>query len=309
MAKYEKKDIIKIQKIYENTDISLNKLAKKEGIGKATIIKWSQDYEWVKKEKSDRLPTDQKENRPKKPTEKDSMVGKIEETEKISFAEEIIEPVLEDVEATKSHTIFTGKEKMFITYYFLYKFNIKAASLAAGYSNEREGNRILRKPKIQKIIRRIKRILIEKAGLDFTKEDLIEELFINLKKATGEIPQVKTFMVDKFDKDTTPITVRTFQGKLEDGTVVEGTEIYGELREGSFKDVVKNKINENSYQVPEEHLIRDTDLKAANMTAKLLAELFGYTDNSKLAREKFEHEKTKDKDIELEEKIEYVEDV
>ena len=41
----------------------------------------------------------------------------------------------------------------------------------------------------------------------------------------------------------------------------------------------------------------------------MISDLYGYMDNSKLAREKFEHEKTKDKEIELEEKIEYIEDV
>ncbi len=291
MAKYDDVFIKRIQGIYENTDISLNKLAKKEKIGKATIVKWSQEFNWIKKNKTDRPPTDQTENRPTKPTKNEDANQKEEEAEKISLAEEVIDPVLKEEEATRSYKVFTGKEKMFVTYYFLYKFNIKAASLSAGYSNEREGHRVFRKPKIQKVIRRIKQIIIEKAGLNFTKEELVEELFLNLKKATGELPQVKTFMMDKFDKVTIPVSVRTFQGKLEDGTVVEGTEIYGELKEGSFKDVVKNRINENSYQVPEEFMVRDTDLKEVNKTVKLIADLYGYMDSSKLSREKFEYEK------------------
>ena len=115
--------------------------------------------------------------------------------------------------------------------------------------------------------------------------------------------------MDKFDKITVPIPIRTFEGKLKDGTTVEGTEIFGELEKGSFKDVVKNRVNENSYQIPEEHLVRDTDLKAANMTAKLLAELYGYMDSSKLARERFEHEKEISKEIILDETLNFVEDL
>ena len=303
MAKYDDVFIKRIQDIYENTEISLNKLAKKEKIGKATIVKWSQEFKWVKKNKSDRPPTDQNENRPIEPTRKKDVSREIEKTEKPSLVTEIIEPILEHENANSSYRIFTEKEKEFIRYYFLYRFNIKAATLKAGYNSETEGSRLLRKPKIKRAINLIRLAILERDNLNITPEYLIEELHTNLLKASGELPQVKTFIIDKFDKETTPVTVRTFEGKLRDGTTVEGTEIYGELEKGSFKDVVKNKINEKSYQIPEEFLIKDTDLKSANMTAKLIADLYGYTDNQKLARERFEHDKEKyndEKAIEVE---------
>ena len=56
---------------------------------------------------------------------------------------------------------------------------------------------------------------------------------------------------------------------------------------------MKNQINEISYQVPEEYVLKDTDLKAANAAIKLIADLYGFMDNSKLARERFEYEKAK----------------
>lgn len=70
MAKYDNEFIQRIKHLYETTDISLNQLAKSEGVGKATVIKWSKDYNWVKKNITDRPPTDQKENRPTKPTDR-----------------------------------------------------------------------------------------------------------------------------------------------------------------------------------------------------------------------------------------------
>lgn len=182
---------------------------------------------------------------------------------------------------------------MFITYYFAYKFNVKAASLAVGYWSEVEGHRVLNKPKIKKIVRRIKQIILERADINFTANELLEELFLVLKKATGEIPQNKIFLISKFDKKTIPVSVRTYEGKLTDGTEVKGSNILGVIEKGSFKDVVKNQINEISYQVPEEYVLKDTDLKAANAAIKLIADLYGFMDNSKLARERFEYEKAK----------------
>ena len=298
MAKYDEVFIKRIREIYENTDISLNKLAKKEKVGKATIIKWSQEFNWIKKNKSDRPPTDQNENRPTEPTKKKEE----KKLEEVSLVTEIIEPVLESGEVNSGYRVFTEKEKEFIRYYFLYRFNIKAATLKAGYSSEVQGSRLLRKPKIKRAINLIRLAILERDNLNITPEYLIEELHANLLKASGELPQVKTFIIDKFDKETTPVTVRTFEGKLRDGTTVDGTEIYGELEKGSFKDVVKNKVNEKSYQIPEEFVIKDTDLKAVNMIAKSIADLYGYTDSSKLARERFEHDKEKYNDEKTKEK-------
>ena len=211
------------------------------------------------------------------------------------FISDIVDEVIEEEKARKTYKIFTERERMFLTYYFSYKFNVKAASLAVGYWSELEGYRMLNKPKIRKVIRRIKTIIFEKSGINFTPDDLMEELFLVLKKAHGEIPQNKTFLVNKFEKEIIPVSLR-LEEKNKDGTV-------------SYKEVAKNHTTENSWQEPEEHSIRDTDLKAANIALKMISDLYGYMDNSKLAREKFEHEKTKDKEIELEEKIEYIEDV
>lgn len=69
MAKYDEVFIKRIREIYENTDISLNQLAKRESVGKATVVKWSQDFNWIKKNKTDRPPTDQIKNRPTEPTD------------------------------------------------------------------------------------------------------------------------------------------------------------------------------------------------------------------------------------------------
>ena len=299
MAKKHSDLLIKeIRKEYESGS-SINHLSKKYKVSSGTIKYWSTNNGW-KKKKQNQPTTNQKD----KPTNLNKeVVGMEEERKQESLAAEIIEPVLDIEESKCGRRIFSEKEKEFIRYYFLYRFNIKAATLKAGYNSETEGSRLLRKPKIKRAINLIRLAILERDNLNITPEYLIEELHTNLLKASGELPQVKTFIIDKFDKETTPVTVRTFEGKLRDGTTVEGTEIYGELEKGSFKDVVKNKINEKSYQVPEEFLIKDTDLKSANMTAKLIADLYGYTDNQKLARERFEHDKEKyndEKAIEVE---------
>ncbi len=287
MAKKHSDLLIKeIRKEYESGS-SINHLSKKYKVSSGTIKYWSTNNGWKKKKQNQ--PTANQKNKPTNLNKE--VVGMEEERKQESLAAEIIEPVLDIKEAKCGRRIFSEKEKEFIRYYFLYRFNIKAATLKAGYNSETEGSRLLRKPKIKRAINLIRLAILERDKLNITPEYLIEELHANLLKASGDLPQVKTFIIDKFDKETTPVTVRTFEGKLRDGTTVEGTEIYGELEKGSFKDVVKNKINEKSYQVPEEFLIKDTDLKSANMTAKLIADLYGYTDNQKLARERFEHEK------------------
>ena len=275
MAKYDDVFIKRIQDIYENTEISLNKLAKKEKIGKATIIKWSQNFNWIKKNKSDRPPTDQNEKRPTEPTENKA----VETPEQKEFISDIVDEVIEEEKVKKTYRIFTEKERMFLTYYFSYKFNVKAASLAVGYWSELEGYRMLNKPKIKKVVRRIKQIIFEKAEISFTPSDLIEELFIVLKKATGEIAQNKTFLVNKFEKEIVPVPLRLEEMNKE-GVV-------------SYKEVAKNHTTENSWQEPEEHCVKETDLKAANTAIKLLVDLYGYMDSSKLARERFDHDKEK----------------
>ena len=259
----------------------LKKIAKKLKVPEGTARRWKSEY--LKKNKMNVQRTNEKSERSENAND----------GEKISLVEEIIDPVLEDVTATKSYKIFTGKEKMFVTYYFLHKFNIKAASLAAGYSDEREGSRVLRKPKIQKVIRRIKQIIIEKAGLDFSKEELLEELFINLKKATGEIPQIKTFIINKSERRTRPAALRLFEGKLQDGTEVHGREIEGIVEKGSFRDVGKNNVDEISWQAPEEFLIRDTDLKEVNNTIKTISSFFEHTSYSQQSREKINLDRQK----------------
>ena len=299
MAKKHSDLLIKeIRKEYESGS-SISQLSKKYKVSSNTIKYWSTNNGWKKKKQNQ--PTANQKNKPTNLSKE--VVGMEEERKQESLAAEIIEPVLDIEEAKCGRRIFSEKEKEFIRYYFLYRFNIKAATLKAGYNSETEGSRLLRKPKIKRAINLIRLAILERDNLNITPEYLIEELHANLLKASGELPQVKTFIIDKFDKETTPVTVRTFEGKLRDGTTVDGTEIYGELEKGSFKDVVKNKVNEKSYQIPEEFVIKDTDLKAVNMIAKSIADLYGYMDSSKLARERFEHVKEKyndEKAIEVE---------
>lgn len=280
--------------------------AEQSGLEITEKVKWKDIKAYNKSQKNNCDMTQKETVTSQKIDDKNVTHKKIESS---SLVEEIIDPVLESENANSSYKVFSEKEKEFIRYYFLYIFNIKAATLKAGYAFENEGSRLLRKPKIKRAINLIRLGILEKDNLNMTPEYLIEELHTNLLKASGELPQVKTFLIDQFDKETLPTTVRTFEGKLRDGTTVEGTEVYGELEKGSFKDVVKNEINEKSYQKPEEFMIRDTDLKSFNMTAKLIADLYGYTDSSKLARERFEHEKEISKEIVLDETLNFVEDL
>ncbi len=287
MAKYEEALIQKIKIQYENGK-SISKLSKQYSVPTGTIKTWSSTYKWVKKKNSNQPKIKTVEKRTNQPTEMEISLLHDED-----LVTDIVDEVISEEKAKKTYKIFTEKERMFITYYFAYKFNVKAASLAVGYWSEVEGHRVLNKPKIKKIVRRIKQIILERADINFTANELLEELFLVLKKATGEIPQNKIFLISKFDKKTIPVSVRTYEGKLTDGTEVKGSNILGVIEKGSFKDVVKNQINEISYQVPEEYVLKDTDLKAANAAIKLIADLYGFMDNSKLARERFEYEKAK----------------
>ncbi|ACZ08125.1 Uncharacterized conserved protein [Sebaldella termitidis] len=287
MAKYEEALIQKIKIQYENGK-SISKLSKQYSVPTGTIKTWSSTYKWVKKKNSNQPKIKTVEKRTNQPTEME--IGLLHDEDLVT---DIVDEVISEEKAKKTYKVFTEKERMFITYYFAYKFNVKAASLAVGYWSEVEGHRVLNKPKIKKIVRRIKQIILERADINFTANELLEELFLVLKKATGEIPQNKIFLISKFDKKTIPVSVRTYEGKLTDGTEVKGSNILGVIEKGSFKDVVKNQINEISYQVPEEYVLKDTDLKAANAAIKLIADLYGFMDNSKLARERFEYEKAK----------------
>lgn len=287
MAKYEEALIQKIKIQYENGK-SISKLSKQYSVPTGTIKTWSSTYKWVKKKNSNQPKIKTVEKRTNQPTEME--IGLLHDEDLVT---DIVDEVISEEKAKKTYKVFTEKERMFITYYFAYKFNVKAASLAVGYWSEVEGHRVLNKPKIKKIVRRIKQIILERADINFTANELLEELFLVLKKATGEIPQNKIFLISKFDKKTIPVSVRTYEGKLTDGTEVKGSNILGIIEKGSFKDVVKNQINEISYQVPEEYVLKDTDLKAANAAIKLIADLYGFMDNSKLARERFEYEKAK----------------
>ncbi len=287
MAKYEEALIQKIKIQYENGK-SISKLSKQYSVPTGTIKTWSSTYKWVKKKNFNQPKIKTVEKRTNQPTEME--IGLLHDEDLVT---DIVDEVISEEKAKKTYKIFTEKERMFITYYFAYKFNVKAASLAVGYWSEVEGHRVLNKPKIKKIVRRIKQIILERADINFTANELLEELFLVLKKATGEIPQNKIFLISKFDKKTIPVSVRTYEGKLTDGTEVKGSNILGVIEKGSFKDVVKNQINEISYQVPEEYVLKDTDLKAANAAIKLIADLYGFMDNSKLARERFEYEKAK----------------
>lgn len=287
MAKYEEALIQKIKIQYENGK-SISKLSKQYSVPTGTIKTWSSTYKWVKKKNSNQPKIKTVEKRTNQPTEME--IGLLHDEDLVT---DIVDEVISEEKAKKTYKVFTEKERMFITYYFAYKFNVKAARLAVGYWSEVEGHRVLNKPKIKKIVRRIKQIILERADINFTANELLEELFLVLKKATGEIPQNKIFLISKFDKKTIPVSVRTYEGKLTDGTEVKGSNILGVIEKGSFKDVVKNQINEISYQVPEEYVLKDTDLKAANAAIKLIADLYGFMDNSKLARERFEYEKAK----------------
>ena len=287
MAKYEEALIQKIKIQYENGK-SISKLSKQYSVPTGTIKTWSSTYKWVKKKNSNQPKIKTVEKRTNQPTEME--IGLLHDEDLVT---DIVDEVISEEKAKKTYKVFTEKERMFITYYFAYKFNVKAASLAVGYWSEVEGHRVLNKPKIKKVVRRIKQIILERADINFTANELLEELFLVLKKATGEIPQNKIFLISKFDKKTIPVSVRTYEGKLTDGTEVKGSNILGVIEKGSFKDVVKNQINEISYQVPEEYVLKDTDLKAANAAIKLIADLYGFMDNSKLARERFEYEKAK----------------
>ena len=287
MAKYEEALIQKIKIQYENGK-SISKLSKQYSVPTGTIKTWSSTYKWVKKKNSNQPKIKTVEKRTNQPTEMEISLLHDED-----LVTDIVDEVISEEKAKKTYKVFTEKERMFITYYFAYKFNVKAASLAVGYWSEVEGHRVLNKPKIKKIVRRIKQIILERADINFTANELLEELFLVLKKATVEIPQNKIFLISKFDKKTIPVSVRTYEGKLTDGTEVKGSNILGVIEKGSFKDVVKNQINEISYQVPEEYVLKDTDLKAANAAIKLIADLYGFMDNSKLARERFEYEKAK----------------
>ena len=136
MTKYDEQFIKKIQHIYEITDISLNKLAKKEGIGKATIVKWSKEYGWSKKEATDRpeatKPTDRQESSLKTVEEvKDCIKRKIDKSSDLN-----------------------DKEKLFCHYY-IRTFNGSLAVRKAGYSEkfpDRYAYTLLKKEKIRKYI-------------------------------------------------------------------------------------------------------------------------------------------------------------
>lgn len=130
MAKYEEDFIDKLQEVFESTDISLNKLSKEYGVGKATIIKWSKDYGWSKKK------TDQsKDNSTDQPTKKKrkEKKQKREEWERLGLTE---------------------KEMLFCLYY-VKDYNGTQAVRKAGYNAERPdvvAAQIKKRPKVKEYI-------------------------------------------------------------------------------------------------------------------------------------------------------------
>ena len=136
MAKYSEQFIKKIQHIYETTDISLNKLAQKEAIGKATIIKWSQDYNWSKKEATDRPEATRPTDRQATP---------------LNTEEEVRKCIKRKIDKSSD---LNDKEKLFCHYY-IRTFNGSLAVRKAGYSEkfpDRYAYTLLKKEKIRKYI-------------------------------------------------------------------------------------------------------------------------------------------------------------
>ena len=147
MAKYEEALIQKIKIQYENGK-SISKLSKQYSVPTGTIKTWSSTYKWVKKKNSNQPKIKTVEKRTNQPTEME--IGLLHDEDLVT---DIVDEVISEEKAKKTYKVFTEKERMFITYYFAYKFNVKAASLAVGYWSEVEGHRVLNKPKIKKIVR------------------------------------------------------------------------------------------------------------------------------------------------------------
>ena len=167
MAKYDDEFIRKIKDLYETTDISLNQLAKREGIGKATVIKWSKDQHWIKKNITDRPPTDQTENRPTRPTdrEKKKETGEDKKEKAVVKLEKKISKASE----------LTEKERLFCLYY-IKDFNASLAVRKAGYNTTNSdviGYQLLQKEHIKKYIDELRECMATDAMLDVNR--LIEQ--------------------------------------------------------------------------------------------------------------------------------------
>lgn len=164
MAKYDDEFIRKIKDLYENTDISLNQLAKREGVGKATVIKWSKGQGWIKKNSTDRPPTDQKEKRPTRSTDrkKEKETGEDKKEKAVGRLEKEI----------KKAKDLTEKEMLFCLYY-IKDFNAGLAVKKAGYNTINNhyviGCQLLQKPHIKKYIEELREELKTDAMLDVNR--------------------------------------------------------------------------------------------------------------------------------------------
>lgn len=259
----------------------LKKIAKKLKVPEGTIRRWKSEH--IKKNKVNVQRTNDKSERS----------GKEREHNNASLVEEVIDPILETENAKSSYRLFSEKEKEFIRYYFLYRFNIKAATLKAGYTFENEGSRLLRKPKIKRAIELIRLSILEHDNLNITPEYLIEELHTNLLKASGNLPQIRADLVPYIEKKSHVEIVTLEEGNIKDGEKIPT----------KYKEVFKKEGEEIRTEKFIEEYVYDTNPKEVVNSIKALVSLYGYSPYYKLEEEKFKLEKEKyddEKAIEVE---------
>lgn len=284
MAKKHSDELIKEIRAKYELGKSISQLSKEYKVSTNTIKYWSSKDGWIKKNGTNQ-PTEI-ENQPE-PTNQKKVVGKAEEKKSIKVLKDIIEPVFEDENAKSSYRLFSEKEKEFIRYYFLYRFNIKAATLRAGYKFENEGSRLLRKPKVKRAIELIRTKILEHDDLNITPEYLIEELHTNLLKASGSLPQIKAELVPHVEKESLVEVVT-----LEEGNITEDGEKIPTKYKEAFKKVGK-EVRTSRFV---EGLVRDTNPKEVVNSVKALVSLYGYSPYYKLEVERFNLEKERYED-------------
>ena len=211
MAKYDDEFIRKVKDLYETTDISLNQLAKREGIGKATVIKWSKDQNWIKKNITDRPPTDQTENRPTRSTdrEKEKETGEDKKEKAVGKMKSKISKALD----------LTEKERLFCLYY-IKDFNASLAIRKAGYNTTNSdvmGYQLLQKAHIKKYIDELRECMATDAMLDVNR--LIEQY---KKIAFYDISDFIDFGTETvYATVTDPVTLKTEFVLDEDGEKIK----------------------------------------------------------------------------------------